>query len=92
MTATCPKELTMRTEPYSEEQGDEARHYEINVAYVPKEAIYLATMPELNDLRSHGDTPQEAVEEVVIAAAGILEHYRQFGIPIPAPKSMMAVR
>jgi predicted RNase H-like HicB family nuclease len=73
---------------FTEEELNEARRYTIMVVYVPKEAIYVATMPELDELRSHGDTPQEAVENVVIAAAGKIKQYRELRIAVPQPSSV----
>ncbi len=48
---------------------------------------WLAEVPELSGCMSDGDTPQEAVENVMDAIACWIEAAEEDGRPVPSPAS-----
>jgi predicted RNase H-like HicB family nuclease len=48
---------------------------------------YIADVPDLKYCSAHGDTPEQALEEVQIALRAWLEVARERGMPIPEPTS-----
>lgn len=65
--------------------------YHINVFYSPEDEAHIADIPDLKYSSAHGDTPQEALEEVLIAKAAWLEAARADSRPIPAPRYRPAI-
>ena len=62
------------------------RDYHINVFYSEEDECYIADIPDLKYCSAHGDTPEEALHEVLIAKDGWLEVAHEEGVPIPEPK------
>lgn len=65
--------------------------YHINVFYSLEDEAYIADIPDLKYCSAHGDTPQEALEEVLIAKEVWLEAARANGRPIPEPRYRPAI-
>jgi len=67
------------------------KDYHINIFYSPDDEAYIADIPDLKYCSAHGETPQEALAEVLIAKEGWLEAARENGRPIPAPRYRPAI-
>ncbi len=61
------------------------KDYHINVFYSEEDESYIADIPDLKYCSAFGDTPEEALHEVLIAKEGVLEVMREEGVPIPEP-------
>ena len=59
--------------------------YSVIIQYDGNDHIYIASVPELKGCKAHGDTPEEALQEIKIAFHLWLEAARENGIPIPDP-------
>jgi predicted RNase H-like HicB family nuclease len=62
------------------------KDYHINLFYSEEGEAYIADIPDFELCSAHGDTPQEALEQGIIARDAILEVMREKGLPIPEPK------
>ena len=62
------------------------RDYHINIFYSEEDEAYIADIPDLKYCSAVGDTPQEALQEVLIAKQAWLESVRQDNKAIPEPK------
>jgi len=60
--------------------------YHINIFYSEEDAGYIADIPDLAHCFAFGNTPEEALSEVLIAKKVWLEAVRAEGKSIPAPK------
>jgi predicted RNase H-like HicB family nuclease len=60
--------------------------YHINVFYSKKDKCYVADIPDLKYCTAFGDTPQEALKEVIIAKKIWLQTAKEEGMKIPLPK------
>ena len=67
------------------------KDYHINVFYSEEDACYIADIPDLKYCSAHGDTPEEAVHEVLIAKQAWLEVAREEGLSIPEPRYRPAI-
>ncbi len=59
--------------------------YPINIFYSAEDEAYIADIPDFEMCSAHGDTPQEALEQVLVARDAILAMMREKGLPIPKP-------
>ena len=59
--------------------------YHINVFYSNEDECYVADIPDLNACSAFGDTPEEAVKEVMIAQKLWIEAAQSVNKPIPQP-------
>ncbi len=57
--------------------------YHINVFYSEEEECYVADIPDLTFCSAFGDTPEEAMKEVLIAKEAWLESTIESGLPLP---------
>lgn len=62
------------------------KDYHINVFYSEEDAGYIADIPDLKYCSAFGETPEDAVREVLIAKNTWLEAARAQGKPIPRPR------
>lgn len=60
--------------------------YHINLYWSDADGCWIADVPDLTYCSAHGQTPEEAVREVLIAAEAWLEVARRHGDAIPAPR------
>lgn len=57
--------------------------YKIEIQWSNEDESYLASVPAFRYCLSHGDTPDEALKNVLIAAKLIIEIMTQEGKPLP---------
>lgn len=62
------------------------KNYHINVFYKEEDEGYIADIPDLKYCSAFGETPEEALREVLIAKAAWLETAKAEEKPIPPPK------
>lgn len=65
--------------------------YHINVLYSNQDGGYVADIPDLKYYSAFGETPEEAVREVMLARAAWLEAARAEGRVVPAPRYRPAI-
>ena len=65
--------------------------YHINVFYSEKDGGYIADIPDLRFCSAFGDTPEEAVHEVLIAKDAWIETARASGKSVPRPRYQPAI-
>jgi predicted RNase H-like HicB family nuclease len=61
-------------------------HYQINIYYSETDGAYVAEIPELRGCWAFGHSPEEALDEVLIAQELWLQACAKRGGPIPKPK------
>jgi predicted RNase H-like HicB family nuclease len=61
------------------------KDYHINIFWSEQDGCYVADIPDLKYCSAFGDTPEEALAEVLIAKKAWLEVAREEGKPIPPP-------
>ncbi|MEJ5250922.1 MAG: type II toxin-antitoxin system HicB family antitoxin [Chthonomonadetes bacterium] len=62
------------------------KDYHINLFYSEEDGGYIADIPDLPGCSAFGETPEEALREVLIAKQAWLESARAEGKPIPPPR------
>lgn len=62
------------------------KDYHINIFYSEEDEGYVADIPDLKYCSAIGDTPEEALKEVLIAKVTWLEVAHSEGKNIPQPK------
>lgn len=62
------------------------KDYHINIFYSEEDEGYIADIPDLKYCSAFGDTPVEALQEVLLAKSVWLEAARAKGKPIPLPR------
>lgn len=62
------------------------KDYHINIFYSEEDGGYIADIPDLKHCSAFGETPEEALKEVLIAKAAWLEAAVAESKPIPLPK------
>ncbi|HEX9028044.1 MAG TPA: type II toxin-antitoxin system HicB family antitoxin [Anaerolineales bacterium] len=62
------------------------KDYHINVFYSEEDEGYIADIPDLKHCAAFGETPEDAVREVLIAKNVWLQAARAAGKPIPPPR------
>ena len=62
------------------------KDHHINIFYSEEDEAYIADIPDLKYCSAAGDTPQEALQEVLIAKQAWLESARLDGKTTPEPK------
>jgi len=67
------------------------KDYHINIFYSDDDECYIADIPDFEMCSAFGDTPQEALTEVLIAKDAILESMREKGMSIPEPRYRPAI-
>jgi len=65
--------------------------YHINLFYSLEDEGYIADVPDLWPCSAFGETPQQALDEVLIAIEGWLETAREKSIAIPEPRYRPAI-
>lgn len=60
--------------------------HRINIFYSEKDGGYIAELPDLKHCSAFGNTPQEALREVLKAKAAWLEAAKESGKPVPRPR------
>ncbi len=67
------------------------KDYHISVFYSEEDQSYVADIPDLRYCSALGETPQEALAEVLIAKEAWLESARETGRPVPRPRYRPAI-
>ncbi len=67
------------------------KDYHINIFYSEEDEAYIADIPDLKYCSAHGETPEEALREVLIAKEGVLAVMKEAGLPIPEPRYRPAI-
>jgi len=67
------------------------KDYHINIFYSDEDEGYIADIPDLKFCSAFGETPEEALKEVLIAKAAWLETALAEGKPVPQPKYKPAI-
>ena len=62
------------------------KDYHINIFYSQEDEGYVADIPDLNACSAFGQTPHQALEEVLMAKETWLETARKNHKPIPLPE------
>jgi predicted RNase H-like HicB family nuclease/DNA-binding XRE family transcriptional regulator len=73
------------SEPFTEEELAEARHYSILIQWSPEQDIYMAMSPEFPQMKTHGETQEEALAMGVEVVALWISALRDDGEPLPQP-------
>ena len=67
------------------------RDYHINIFYSDEDGGYIADIPDLPYCSAYGDTPEEALKEILIAKEAWLESVRSVNKPVPPPRYRPAI-
>lgn len=67
------------------------RDYHINIFYSEEDEAYIADIPDFEMCSAFGDTPEEALKQVLIAKAATVETMRAKRQPIPEPRYRPAI-
>jgi predicted RNase H-like HicB family nuclease len=67
------------------------KDYHINVFYSEADEAYIADIPDFEMCSAHGDSPQQALEQVLIARDAIIAMMRDRGLPVPEPRYRPAI-
>lgn len=62
------------------------RDYAISIFYDEEDGDYIAVVPDLKGCSAFGDTPEDALREVLIAKQLWLESAKAHGDPTPEPR------
>jgi predicted RNase H-like HicB family nuclease len=75
-----------KREPFTAEELAEASRYEIVIHWSDEDQVFIASVPELTGVVTHGNTPAQAAENAVEVAALWIYASRKQGQPIPEPR------
>jgi predicted RNase H-like HicB family nuclease len=67
---------------------EEVPRYAVVIEWDPEDRIYVATVPDLRLVATHGDTYQEALERVLEVMAEWLDLAHERGVSLPVPRSL----
>ena len=67
------------------------KDYHINIFYSEDDEGYIADIPDLWPCSAFGETPEQALAEVLLAKEAWLEVAREDGLPIPEPTYRPAI-
>ena len=62
------------------------KDYHINIFFSEEDQAYVADIPDLKYCSATGETPQRALDEVMIARDAWLKTASEEGLPIPEPR------
>jgi predicted RNase H-like HicB family nuclease len=62
------------------------KDYHINIFYSQEDRAYIADIPDFEMCSAHGETPAEALAEVIRVRDALIEVMREKGQAIPKPK------
>ena len=65
----------------------EVLEYQVNIAFDPRDKIYVARVPELENCHTHGATPEEALGNAREAIELWIETAEKRRKPVPEPTS-----
>ncbi len=67
------------------------KDYHINIFYSEEDEEYIADIPDLKYCSASGETPEEALREVLLAKSLWLEVAREKGRTVPKPQYRPAI-
>lgn len=67
------------------------KDYHINIFYSIDDEAYIADIPDFEMCSAFGATPQEALEQVLIACDAIMAVMQHKGMPFPEPRYRPAI-
>jgi predicted RNase H-like HicB family nuclease len=67
------------------------KDYHINIFYSEEDECYIADIPDLKYCSAHGDTPEAALREVLVAKEAWIAVAVETGIPVPEPRYRPAI-
>ena len=67
------------------------KDYHINIFYSPEDEAYIADIPDFVMCSAHGETPEEALHQVLMAKDAIIASMREQGKTIPEPRYRPAI-
>jgi len=67
------------------------RDYHINVFFSEDDGGYIADIPDLTHCSAFGETPEQALDEVLKAKAAWIEAAKAEGKPVPPPSYRPAI-
>ena len=62
------------------------KDYHINIFYSEEDEGYIADIPDLKNCSAFGETPEQALKEVLLAKKSLLEAAQSKGKPLPDPE------
>ncbi len=62
------------------------KDYHINIFYSEADGGFIADIPDLQACSAFGETPEEALREVLVAKEAWLEAAREANKPVPEPR------
>ena len=66
--------------------NNDALHYHINIFYSNEDEGYIADIPDLKNCSAFGETPNEALKQVLISQELWLEEAKNSNLSIPKPR------
>lgn len=67
------------------------KDYHINIFYSDDDGGYIADIPDLRNCSAFGETPDEALRQVMVAQKLWLDEARHSNLPIPKPQYCPAI-
>lgn len=67
------------------------KDYHINIFYSEEDEGYIADIPDLNFCSAFGDTPDEALKNIIVAKKEWLAAAKENKKPIPKPRYRPAI-
>lgn len=67
------------------------KDHHINVFFSEKDGGYIADIPDLTFCSAFGDSPEEALREVLVAKEAWIEAAKETGKPVPEPRYQPAI-
>ena len=61
-------------------------HYSFHLFWSKEDEAYIATVLGFKGVSAHGETPQEALQEVMVALELVIEDYQEEGWDLPEPQ------
>ena len=77
--------------PVGRQAKSSKRDYHINIFWSAEDRCYVADIPDLVSCAAFGDTPGEALEQVLIAKQAWLRVARERRKPVPVPTYRPAI-
>lgn len=62
------------------------KDYHINIFYSEEDESYIADIPDFEMCSAHGETPEEALREVLIARDALIQVMQEKGQTVPEPR------
>ena len=67
------------------------KDYHINIFFSEEDNGYIADIPDLKNCSAFGDTPDEALTNVLVAKEALIESAKKNNISLPPPRYFPAI-